>query len=75
MITTIQDCVNTLKRVGSELRVLLQGDGSTCECQSEQVAATVQASSTCGCGNDACQIGDSVTASTPPKAVTIERQV
>lgn len=73
MITTMQDCVNTLKRVGSQLRVLLQGDGSTCQCKSEQVAATVQENSTCGCGNDACQIGDSATACMPPKAVTVER--
>lgn len=72
MITTMQDCVNTLKRVGSQLRVLLQGDGPTCQCQSEQVAATVQESSTCGCGKDTCQIGNSADACSPKQFIVVE---
>jgi hypothetical protein len=46
----IQDCVNTFKRVGSEIRESLQA--------TQVDFQQAQASNTCGCGQEVCRLGN-----------------
>ena len=75
MITAMQDCTNTLKRVGLHLRLLLQGTKTVSQRQSEPTTLIAQESNTCGCGKDTCQIGNSADACSPHKQFIVMEDI
>lgn len=72
-MNAIQDCMNQLKRISQSLRVSLQNTASECQCDAPPKETAVQQVSTCGCGQDACQIGDGTGACKPQSQPLVER--
>lgn len=72
-MNAVQECIGQLKRMGQALRVNLLMTTQECQCESLRVETTVPQVSTCGCGQDTCQIGDSLKVCQPQSYPLIER--
>jgi hypothetical protein len=72
-MNVLQDCKDELARLGRAINAVLLNSGQACQCDSKPSETTVQNTSTCDCGQDACQIGADPGACKPRNHVTIEQ--
>ena len=64
-MNVLQDCKNDLARMGRTLKQMLQAEAQQCQCKTEEKEVSTSDISMCGCGQDACQIGDGPNACRP----------
>lgn len=60
----IRDCIDQLKRIGQGLQAVVRAENA-------QTAPDTQ-NATCGCGRDACQIGDGADSCKPQRIIAPE---
>ncbi len=60
----IRDCIDQLKRIGQGLQIAIKAENTPTD-------ADLKAA-TCGCGRDACQIGDGADSCKPQRIIAPE---
>jgi hypothetical protein len=72
-MNVLHDCKNELARIGRTLKQALQADAQQCECKAQVKEVSASDVSMCGCGQDACQIGDGPNACRPQNHAITEQ--